>query len=1562
MITSEDIQLSKMSYTDKDFASLYPDLLDLAKQLTNKWDPSLSNESDPGVVLLKEGAFIADHNNYNIDKNVLENFLPSATQDKSVRDIVEMNGYNPRYYISAIGDINFTYNGTSTGNNDNFYGFTIPAFSIVVTNEEGTVAYTQLDDLRIDEIGLNKPCRFIQGTLNVLKVNNEDRILKENLTENNRIYLPDPYVAENGIFIRNIAASTTANKETVDRNYWVKNDYLLTQPLGSKIYRVDYDSSMNLPYIEFPSDISSIIGNGLEIRYISTVGINGNIGANKLTKIASPSTFRVDSNTKIEMADFSVSNSSAIQNGKNPETIDEMYNSFKRIVGTFDTLVTCRDYANAIYELKDENNQNYISNVQVTDRRTDYNNALNVVTFDENGEYFKNISLNVVDSGRGISRYRFVTDVGASYTPALGDIKFTENGFKCCVNIVNSEPVWQTITDLSYTDFVEAVEKMNPYDLCIYALKAFSMTDYSVDRPSNALNNSFLPADNSTLRIIRKNLEDLKCINHTFKDLYSNDIFCFKNYVPINATITPYSKITKTEKEEILVSINRALVEAFNARELEFGEELSYDKVYDVILNSDERIKSITLADFEYTPKVMFADGREQELYYSTELLVDLIAKNVLAGRLCLFNFDEEFKYLYGQNNVVEDDEIISISTDLEIDVEPEPDSSVDVVNKEDTEIIGFDNVDAEQGLIELKLYTSQETLKDEFYLSPNTIYELQDGEAITVTSNGTRTSYGPNTDTVKYSIANIISGDIRINDPDTNYKLQQNSFAIRETTKVSETSGSIDLSYSPKKNEYILIAYPNYYSTTIYPTYCFYRFESNNTLETDNKVVAYANTDYTLKAGEKLDISFKKDDTEQVKQYTAGTVIRTTFDLIPTDYTTTTKVNKRYMVNGMISSDTKKFNSLSANQQIAIREQLSTSLTGSNTPCYWIKNGNTNTLFKEGENWVILDSGEYFIFSDTTKSSMTILGAGTKLIRGTGDTSNWSIPNRSSNIESINNLGYSANIKWEYKDFSAQDCNFTIQEMNVVTIGEGSNITVYNWDNKPQTISGSWQPCTGTIRCEINGEETILRKLDTEDGYLIRTRLDIMADSDTGQELVSSNNSRQSVTIVYSGSDEKVISSHDPESGEPDTDPVNIKTSIPIDLVGGSDIDITPIIETGYSLNLLEYSIRNPLFYGVDYELCEGRINDYPEGDANRELLGPPYLSYDPAEGAIDPSYLGETAVFMMKTAGGGQYAFEVTGKWIYELKKKIIEEGGLTYPDIPSNVDENSYGWLTYKILYEAGIPNMYLYKDPSDPDSYLSPVKLALQDEKYYVNLNTVGRVEFPFSYNVEVNLNTFIPSREYILPVFLSGNSNSFKDVKAKIEIISDDTDPKYINNITCNISDYNRTTPSESIILNKNEMYLLKPDIVIETNNESNEVITDEVITLNLKLVLSWDELPTSSETLVVYQPNVVSGLNDEFVKDVNVSSSLNSISLGSVLNRIDYLISHSSNPNIKPYYIHRPELSMEIQDEDISNPYILWDKNNVANIITIPQIDLDNSNIDITKSMRIYSSNGRKDW
>ena len=65
--------LSNISYTNKDFNSIYIELLDLVKKLTYKWDPTISNESDPGNILIKLNAIIGDKNNYNIDKKPEKN-------------------------------------------------------------------------------------------------------------------------------------------------------------------------------------------------------------------------------------------------------------------------------------------------------------------------------------------------------------------------------------------------------------------------------------------------------------------------------------------------------------------------------------------------------------------------------------------------------------------------------------------------------------------------------------------------------------------------------------------------------------------------------------------------------------------------------------------------------------------------------------------------------------------------------------------------------------------------------------------------------------------------------------------------------------------------------------------------------------------------------------------------------------------------------------------------------------------------------------------------------------------------------------------------------------------------------------------------------------------------------------------------------------------------------------------------------------------------------------------------------------------------------------------------
>ena len=76
---SDELKLSSISYTNKDFQEAYPELLQLAKELSYKWDPTISNEGDPGVVLIKELALAIDKINYNSDKNVLECFPLSVT-------------------------------------------------------------------------------------------------------------------------------------------------------------------------------------------------------------------------------------------------------------------------------------------------------------------------------------------------------------------------------------------------------------------------------------------------------------------------------------------------------------------------------------------------------------------------------------------------------------------------------------------------------------------------------------------------------------------------------------------------------------------------------------------------------------------------------------------------------------------------------------------------------------------------------------------------------------------------------------------------------------------------------------------------------------------------------------------------------------------------------------------------------------------------------------------------------------------------------------------------------------------------------------------------------------------------------------------------------------------------------------------------------------------------------------------------------------------------------------------------------------------------------------------
>ena len=140
--------VSNLSYTNKDFSSVFTELLDLVKKLSDKWDPASSNESDPGVVLLKIGALLTDKLNYNIDKNILETFPISVTQEKNAWNIFEQLGYYMHWYLSATTTLSAKWL-TETPLGSPVHTFTFPRFT-EVCNADNSIHYTTTEPLTMN--------------------------------------------------------------------------------------------------------------------------------------------------------------------------------------------------------------------------------------------------------------------------------------------------------------------------------------------------------------------------------------------------------------------------------------------------------------------------------------------------------------------------------------------------------------------------------------------------------------------------------------------------------------------------------------------------------------------------------------------------------------------------------------------------------------------------------------------------------------------------------------------------------------------------------------------------------------------------------------------------------------------------------------------------------------------------------------------------------------------------------------------------------------------------------------------------------------------------------------------------------------------------------------------------------------------------------------------------------------------------------------------------------------------------------------------------------------------
>lgn len=681
--TEQELEISNKSYTNKDFNTIYPELLDLVKKLTNKWDPTTSNESDPGVVLLKLWAILADKNNYNIDKNILETFPLSVTQRGNAQKLYDMLGYDMHYYKSATTTLTLWYLGNilniESPDNKKIPQLTVPKFTMV-TDDSGQNTFTTLQDVVFSARALPFQVQAIQGTIHDYEINGIQDITLDNLDSEYRLFFSESKIAENGIFIANKGLGT------LDWTSWEKVSNLESATLNSKIYKFGILPNTQACYIQFPQDIGTLIGNGLKIKYIITDGESGNIQANQLTtfsnEIVPPeltepalkndSTFSIYYNSSIN-SDVKIKNTYSAINGADPEDLDSAYKNYKNTIGTFNTLVTTKDYEKAIYNLTDNLGQPEVSNVVVSDRTNNINYSTKVVAL--NGDTAETILEIEPMYKEVINLYEEKTTEGST---TIGPVDTSSTKYYI------KEPM-MTAFDLGLY-ILEPMINIDD-DTGYYYNKSFSVPinfNNIISQIDGSIINQeqqyYKSAEHDFIETAIENSVELKSLNPditTPEPVIGKLPYIFKNFYTLNGKVITYYKVTKDEAESIEKNIKKALFRDYNARKVTFGEKIRYEDIVKTIENADTRIKSLILNEPEYTLKFMAGDDNLGSYSTSYEmpgsedftkfLAQKLLLKMILGGNVQLYKFNQDIQFDFGQTNLKKYEDIRYLTTNTNI-------------------------------------------------------------------------------------------------------------------------------------------------------------------------------------------------------------------------------------------------------------------------------------------------------------------------------------------------------------------------------------------------------------------------------------------------------------------------------------------------------------------------------------------------------------------------------------------------------------------------------------------------------------------------------------------------------------------------------------------------------------------------------------------------------------------------------------------------------------------------------------------------------------------------------
>ena len=299
-----------LPYNRRDAYSILEYLKVQAEQLSEgRWTDF--SDADIGTVFLKMLAYLADMNNFQIDKVVSELYMSTCVERASALSLCSLIGYEPRHYLSSYCTLELEAKPNKTIED----GTIIPEYS-EFTNSSSSIKFCNLEESYFYN---NKAkLEVYQGSPVSLNYSIKD------ISTLGRIILPDYSI---GINTMTLKINGQKYKRVDDVRF----------ETGDLCFSVHISTEQYL-YIQLPAYWTDLITQGsiIEVSYLLSSGSQGRIGKSILTKIEQISSLDINM--------VQIKSNTATEGGYDPETVDEMRISVPRQARTMNTIVTINDF------------------------------------------------------------------------------------------------------------------------------------------------------------------------------------------------------------------------------------------------------------------------------------------------------------------------------------------------------------------------------------------------------------------------------------------------------------------------------------------------------------------------------------------------------------------------------------------------------------------------------------------------------------------------------------------------------------------------------------------------------------------------------------------------------------------------------------------------------------------------------------------------------------------------------------------------------------------------------------------------------------------------------------------------------------------------------------------------------------------------------------------------------------------------------------------------------------------------------------------------------------------